>query len=185
MAGPSLVRSAHGTAAAGGALLVVETPPLDETRPPDATRTEEGLALRKARGRPFTPGNAAGSNRGPSLTYIVVDPNAPDDEKRRRRRKASSLQRTRKGELEVQYGVTVSSGVKVELCAWARATSWAEYHDQAGDGFKAAALDEKASAHGLKAIAIVEREAASRPKKSTGTDGMRARVLGKGAAAKK
>jgi hypothetical protein len=161
--GPSLMRSAHGAAAECGALLVVEVPRLSEERPPDAARTEAGLAWRRTRGRPFERGNTAASNRGPSLTRITCDPDAPE-EKRRQERRAQSLMHKRERELSTQYGGPVSSGVKVELRAWARATASADTLYREGKPLESAALDEKASGHQLKALAIVEREAASRPK---------------------
>ena len=159
---PSIFRRGHGTAAKGGALIVAEQPPLDEYSPADAALTEQGLALRAARGRPFQKGNRAASGRGPSLTRITADPSAPEAA-RRVHRKAQSLARKRERELSVQYGGALSSGVRVELVAWARNVSWAEHFDRQGDPVAAAALAEKASAHQLKAIGHAEREAASRP----------------------
>ncbi len=161
--GPNIIRTAHGNAAAHGAILVAENPPLDEWPPPDAARTAQGLAVRTARGRPVQKGNTAASGRGPSLTRIVSDADAPD-EQRRVHRKATSLKSKRERELSVQYGGPVSSGVKVELVAWARAVAWAEHFDRHGDPVRAAALAEKASGHQLKAIGIAEREAAARPR---------------------
>lgn len=157
-----IFRSAHGKAAAHGAILVAECPPLDESQPPNASATERGLALRRERGRPFTVGNRAASGRGPSLTRIASAPDAPE-EIRRVHRKAASLKGRRERELSVQCGGPVSSGVKVELVAWARDVAWAEHFDRLGDAIKAAALAEKASGHQLKAIAIAEREAKARP----------------------
>lgn len=159
---PSILRTAHGAAAEGGALLVAEQPPLDEYAPPDAARTEQGLALRRVRGRPFQVGNAAAKDRGPSLTRVNVDPAASDDA-RRVHRKAASLCRRRIRELSVESGGMVSTAVRVELVAWARNTAWAEFYDRAGDPVKAASLSEKASGHQLKAIGIAAREAAARP----------------------
>ena len=164
----SILRSAHGTAAACGAVLVAEAPVLDELPPPNASRTADGLALRRVRGRPFRVGNTAASDRGSSLTRITphdgaaCDPDSPD-ERRRARRKATSLQGQRRRELEVHTGGPVSSAVRVELVAWARATAWADLYDRAGDHVKAATFAEKASGHGLKALGIAEREAAARP----------------------
>ncbi|HEY6461674.1 MAG TPA: hypothetical protein VIY73_16010, partial [Polyangiaceae bacterium] len=152
---------------------------------PDASRTEQGLALRRVRGRPFQPGNTAASDRGSSLTRItphdgaLSDPDTPE-ERRRARRKAASLQRARRRELEVQTGGPVSSAVKVELVAWARATAWAEMYDRAGDAVKAVAFAEKASGHGLKALGIAEREAAARPRGPSLVDEIRARIATQG-----
>jgi hypothetical protein len=160
---------AHGTAAKGGAELVAEATTLKDMGPVNAARTADGLALASRRGRPFRPGNAAGANRGSSLTRIgrdggvPCDPDAPD-ERRRARRKAATLARVRRCELEIQMGGPVSSAVRVELVGWARATAWAELYDRAGDGVRSVAFAEKASGHGLKALGIAEREAAGRPR---------------------
>lgn len=158
---PSLARTAHGTADAGGALLVVETPPLDEVHPLNPARTAAGLALARVRGRPFQRGNTAASGRGPSLTRVTVAPDG-SDERRRVGRKAASLKSRRERELRVMHGGWISTAVSVELVAWAWATAWADVFDREGDAVKAAGLREKASGHQLKAIAIAEREAASR-----------------------
>ncbi len=158
---PSILRTAHGAADAGGALLVAETPVLDEMHPLDASHTAAALALRRVRGRPFTKGNVAAADRGPSLTRIASDPHTPE-EQRRVRRKAASLEGARRRELSVQHGASVSTGCRVELVAWALATAWSSAYYRAGDATKGAALAEKASGHQLKAIAIAEREAASR-----------------------
>jgi len=181
--GPSLLRSAHGTAAAGGAMLVVETPPLDELRPLNAEATAAGLALQKRRGKPLERGNMAAVGRAPSLAIIGYEKDAPP-ERRQRNRKAASLQRRRVWELSIQYGGPsprpegmsreeykqalrdwgVSSGVRTELKSWACALADAETFDRAGDPLKAAGLRERASGHQIKAIAIAEREAGARPR---------------------
>lgn len=166
----AILGPAHGTAKEGDAVLVAETVTLKDMRPLDAERTAQGLAFAARRGRPFQIGNTAASGRGPSLTRItasdtetVCDPDSPD-ERRRARRKAQSLAGRRRRELEIQTGGPVSSAVKVELVAWARASAWAELYDRAGDPVRSAALAEKASAHGLKALGLAEREAAARPR---------------------
>lgn len=159
-----ILRTAHGAAAEGGALLVAETPVLGEMKPLSVGDTERGLALRASRGRPFQKGNRAGADRGPSLTRITADPSAPE-EVRRTNRKAMTLKHQRERELSVQHGgERPSSAVRVEIKAWAEATAWAEVYAREGDIIKATALREKASAFGLKAIAIAEREAAARPR---------------------
>jgi len=166
--GRRILGPAHGAAAEHGAVLVAEATTLkDLGTPPDAARTEEGLALRRVRGRPFQKGNTAASGRGPSLTRVSPEPEAPVDltdpeERRRARRKATSLAAKRTRELEVQTGGQVSSAVRVEVVAWASATAWAEMFERAGDPLKAAALREKASGHGLKALGLAERESAAR-----------------------
>ena len=158
---PTILRTAHGSAAAGGAVLVAEAPVLDELPPLNAARTVTALALRRRSGRPFQIGNAAAAHRGPSLTRVTSEPDAPD-EVRRVHRKAASLKGKRERELSVMTGGPLSSGVKTELVAWARNVSWAEHYDRNGDATKAANLSEKASGHQLKAIGIAEREATAR-----------------------
>ena len=167
MTAPAILRGAHGKGAAAGDVLAAETPPLPELGPVDAARTADGLALLKARGRPYQRGNRAAADRGPSLARIGsddgagCDPEAPE-ERRRARRKAASLKRKREAELFVQTGGPVSSAVKVELVAWARAAAWAELYDRAGDAVRSVAFAEKASTHGLRALGIAEREGAAR-----------------------
>jgi hypothetical protein len=158
---PAIIRTAHGAAAAGGAIIVAEQPPLDEYPPLNADRTATSLALRAARGRPFRIGNAAAKGRGASLTRITVQPEASEDV-RRVHQKAQSLANQRRRELEVQCGGPVTSAVRVELVAWARDTAWAEFYDRAGDALKASQLAEKASGHQLKATGLAEREGAVR-----------------------
>ena len=168
--GPNYFRSAHGLAADGGAILVCEQPPLDELQPLNADRTAKGLASRRVRGRPFTTGNAAGSGRGPSLTHIgVLGPDAPD-ERRRVQRRAQSLKGKRDRELSVQTGGPLSSGVKVELKAWALASAWADHFYRAGEAAEGAKLAEKASGHALKAIGLAEREANARDRNTPDED---------------
>jgi hypothetical protein len=157
---------AHGTAADGGAVLVAEAVGLREMKPGNAARTEQGIARHRQRGRVGALGNTAAAGRQPSLTRVAPQPDAPE-ERRRVRRKAASLAAWRRRELEEQAGGPVSSHVRVELVAWALATSWADHHDAGGDEVKAAAFREKASSHGLKALGIAEREAAGRPVESS------------------
>lgn len=168
---PAIVVSAHGAAADAGAVLVAEAPKLADMPPPDASRTDAGLAVRAKRLRPFQKGNKAASGRGPSLCRlpsVPIDPAATEAERqatealRNVHRKAASLKATRARELAVHCGVvTVSAGVQVELVAWARAVAWADYYDRQGDAVRAIAFGEKASGHGLKAMGIAEREAAA------------------------
>lgn len=165
MSGPSILRTAHGEAAKYGARLVAECPPLDELKPLNADDTANALAMRKARGRPFQKGNTAAAGRGPSLTRIAAAADTPE-ERRRVMRKAASLKNKRVRELCVAHGLeTLSSAVHVELIAWARATSWAAHFELQGNTAGAFSAATQASAHGLKAIAIAEREAAGRAKR--------------------
>lgn len=163
-------------------MLVAENTPIDEVPPLNAEDTAAGLALRRARGRPFQIGNTAASDRGPSLTRVNTNDDAPE-EHRRIHRKAASLKSRRERELSVQHGgLPVSSAVKTELVAWARNVAWAEHYDRLGDATKAATLSEKASGHQLKAIAIAEREATARIATMTPAEvqaSIAARILGR------
>jgi len=156
---PTIIRAAHGLAKDGGAILVAETPPLDEIPPPNLADTEKGLEVRRKRGRPFAKGNSAASNKGPMLTRITIDPDAPE-EVRKIHRRAQTLKAKRERELSVQHGgMILSTGVKTELISWARAQAWADHYSRLGDAKQALLFAEKASGHNLKAIGIAEREA--------------------------
>jgi hypothetical protein len=157
----SLIRTAHGMAKEGGALLVVEAPPLDELRPLNEADTATALAVRKANKRPFETGNAAAKGKGPSVLLVNTAPDAPE-ECRKVNRRANSLKNRRRAELSVQYGGKVSSGVEGELKAWALAMAWSDQFYRIGDPVRGAAFAEKSSAHLLKATAHAEREAKRR-----------------------
>lgn len=176
------LRSAHGTARESGALIVVETPPIDEIKPATAEDTARGLRLAAKRGRPFEPGNSAGKANGPELTRTKRLPKkkpskretATYNERRNLRRKAKTLQDTRRRELAIEWGAIAiandktetvswkfSTAVLIELKHWARATAWSEWHDDRGEPREAMIAAERASAHGLKAIALASNEAKS------------------------
>lgn len=159
----TILRTAHGNAAAHGAVLVAETPPLDELPRPNAARTAEGVAASKVRGRPFQKGNKTASGRGPSLTMIMAaEPDAPA-ERVRVLRKARSLKAQCERELRAQFGgMPLPANVKVEIVHWARASAYAESADRRGDQDKAVFFAEKAAGHNLKAVGLAERAAASR-----------------------
>lgn len=179
----SILRTAHGEAAKHGALLVAECPPLDELPPLNADDTAEGLAIRQRRGRPFQKGNTAAAGRGPSLTRIAPEVDTPE-ERRRIMRKAATLKNKRVRELCVEKGLeSLSTAVHVELVAWARATAWAAHFELVGQTNAAFAAATQASAHGLKAIAIAEREAEGKTKKST-VAGLKERAAARAASAK-
>lgn len=179
------IRTAHGAAAAHGAILVVEQPPLDEIpaikRDPNATPLALPPSLpmalppkpKKGPGRKFDKGNKAAAGRGPSLTTVTQDPQAPATQKSIQR-KAASLKTKREQELVAECGFPLSSAVKVELVAWARNTAWAAHFDSIGDPLKAATLTEKASAHGLKALGFVQRESEARLKSKGWVDPLEA-----------
>jgi hypothetical protein len=162
VSGPSIIRSAHGTAAAGGAILVAEAPPLDEL-PANAYATAEGLRVRAARGRPFQRGNSAAKGRGPSLTRSGVDPSVGDAARRSVARKAESLRRVCVREIAVAAGGDVSSAVRVEIAAWALATAWSRHAYDQGDARGGSQLAERASAHMLRATGLADRESRARP----------------------
>jgi hypothetical protein len=156
----SILRTAHGTAKDGGALLVAEVPPLDELKPLNPADTAVALAVRKANGRPYEKGNAAAKGKGPSVLLVNTAPDAPE-EVRKLNRRASSLKNRRRIELSVQHKCKVSSGVEGEIKSWALALAWSDAFYRSGDAIRGASFAEKASGHDLKAIAKAEREAAS------------------------
>jgi hypothetical protein len=221
----AILRSAHGTAKAHGAVLVAEMTPLDEMSPANAASTVTAIVVREREGKPFQEGNAAGAGRGSSLERIEIDPEpAPGTSesawaatRRNVRRRASHLQCKRRRELELLYGYdhvvkvvrrvpdgqhcsrrdgslkckpgclgclhkreelargetgkprvvkAVSSGVKVEIVAWALATAWADYFESTGeDGvLNATAFREKASGFDLKALGKAQQEDRARPR---------------------
>jgi hypothetical protein len=157
-----ILRSAHGTGA--DALLRAEAPPLDEVPPLNAADTARGIALSAASGRPFTKGNTAAKNRGPSLTRTGVDLNPPDNVRRGVQRRAESLRRVRVRELRIAHGGSpLSSAVKAEVASWALAVAWSRFHYDQGDAKQGARFAELASAHQLRAIGVAEREGVARP----------------------
>jgi hypothetical protein len=181
---PSILRAAHGAAATLGALLVSETPPLDEVPPPNAEDTERGLALAKKRGRPFQADNTAGANRKPALALLGVEIDAADPRYRKALRKASSYRQRRIRELAMQHGGTLGAGPSAMLASSALALAASRMlYELAGESLdaelfvRAAKLADSARAQELTAVALAEREAASRPR-ANAIDAVRARIMG-------
>ena len=149
----AILRKAHGNGK--DALVRVETPPLDELPAPNAARTEQGLALAAARGRPFEPGNAAAANRKPKQARAGLDvPNASAAwERYQRQGKRYAQHRCR--ELAVQHGGRLGAGPSAMLsdAGRARATShWLhELAAQEPDTTKAASLAKQAVSAALAA----------------------------------
>ncbi len=80
-------------------------------------------------------------------------------------RRAATLSAARQRELTVQHGgARISTHVRVEVVAWARATAWSDFYFRAGDAKEGARFAELASAHGLRAVGLAEREAKAQPK---------------------
>jgi hypothetical protein len=163
MTGPSILRTAHGTAARGGAVVVAEAPVLDEVPPLSAADAERGCAVAARVGKPFARGNTAGSLRGSALTRAGQDLHAPE-EQRKVDRRAARLSAVRQRELRVAHGGgKLSSQVCTEVVAWARCIAWSDHFFRSGDAKQGAAFAEKASAHGLRAVGLAAREGAARP----------------------
>lgn len=119
------IRKAHGNGA--GALLRTEVPPIDEIRPPNATETEHGLAVREASGRPFEPGNDAASNRLPKLARIdSARPEAHALWRDRYRKQADRLARRRVRELSVMFGGRCSVAAADIVKSAAMQSAWAD-----------------------------------------------------------
>ena len=98
---PSILRAAHGTGR--DAVLRAEATVLDEIEPLNAGHTADGNTARSRRGKPFAPGNSAGSMKGSSLTRVTENPTAPA-EQRKVDRKAQALASARVREMTVAHG---------------------------------------------------------------------------------
>ena len=158
---PSILRTAHG--AGKDTVLRAEATVLDEIEPLNAGHTATGNAARSRRGKPFAPGNSAGAMKGSSLTRVTENPTAPA-EQRKIDRKAQTLAAARVREMTVAHGgVKLSSAVRTEVVAWARACAWSDHHYRHGDAKQAARFAELASAHQLRAVGLAQREGAARP----------------------
>jgi hypothetical protein len=173
-----ILRTAHGSNA--DALLVAERPPLDELPAPNAADTEKGLAEAQRRGRPFVRGNAAAKGRKPALARLGVDLDTADPRYKAALKRAERYRRHRVRELAVSHGGYLGAGPAAMLAASARA--WAAstlLYTLAGeliasDSAKAkkrgadllalaARLGDSARQQELTAVALAERESASRP----------------------
>ena len=88
------LRTGHGK---GRGAPRIEVRPLDEISAPNADATATNLATRRARGRPFEPGNAAARGRKPALA-LLVPCDSSDPEYCRLMRQASRYRRRRAGE---------------------------------------------------------------------------------------
>ncbi len=168
------LRRAHGTGA--DAVARVETLPVDELPPLNAADTAAGLAMRKARGRPFTKGNRAASGRKPAIASaggIPLDSRDPDYQRMLRWARAYRGHRVR--ELGVQHGGDLSAGVcailtsaALDLAASRYLTALAAKRGSPPMIAKVAAIASKlamaARQQELTALEIASREAAARPR---------------------
>lgn len=169
-----LIRAAHGDGAS--ALVRVERTPLDEGAPPNADDTERGLAAAKRRGRPFTKGNHAASNRKPVLALMGVSLQSDDPRCTAALRKAERLRQRRVRELTVQHGGYLGAGpcsmlgsayralaASTVLYALASEALAGGRVKEASDLFSTSArLADSSRQQELTAIAIAEREHAAR-----------------------
>lgn len=166
-------RKAHGNAAAGGATVVYETPPIDELRPVPAGASDP---IERRKSGQFTSAGAAAAARRRAdlaklpdfaqseLDFIPTDDFAPFDAARRdlTRQTASDLASSTGG---LSRGV----GTIVRGACWL--TSFAEYWAvvaaRTGDpeaAERAGKFFQKASIERVKAEDLAAREAAARPK---------------------
>jgi hypothetical protein len=174
----SLINPGHGTAAAAGALLVAERPPLDETAPPNAADTAAGLAEATRRGRPFTRGNAAAKGKKPALCLLAVPLEACDPRYRAAMRQANAYRQRRCRETAVSCGGTLGAGPSAMFASSARALAASVVLNTlagellaAGDVKAASAMFATAARLGdssrqqeLTAVGLAERDRASRPR---------------------
>jgi hypothetical protein len=167
---PEILRSAHGNGV--DAILRAEDPPLDERPPLSAEHTAKGLALAAQRGRPFQPGNSAGSQRKPALALLGVPIAAADPRHRSAMRKAASWRSRRVRELAVHCGGYLGTGpaTMIASAALALAASRVAYELAAekvgAEGMELAKLGahlaDKARQQELTAVGLAEREARAR-----------------------
>lgn len=167
---PSLIRTAHGTGASAG--IRVETPPLDEIPPLNASQTASGAALAKSRGRPFTKGNAAARGRKPALASLGIPIDGADPRYRSAMKKAAAYRTRRCAELATQQGGYLSAGAAAVVAVSARAmAASALLHELADEALRAGNVKDAATLliqatragdaarqADLTAIAIAERE---------------------------
>ena len=173
----SIIRTAHGAAAAGGALLVAETPPLDESPAPNPCDTAEGLATAKRRGKPYTKGNTCAKNRRPALCLLAVPLTQADPRYRTAMRQANAYRQRRCRELAIAHGGTLGAGPSAMLASSGRALAASVVLNTlagealatgdakaAADLFATAArLADSSRSQELTAVALAERDAKARP----------------------
>ena len=164
---PDFLRTAHGAGA--DALLRAETPPLDEIPAPNAAHTEQGLALAAARGRPFQPGNAAASNRKPAMARAGLEVPGADPRWQSFERQGRRWAQRRCREMAVAHGGYLGCGPSsmIASAGLALASSRFAYAVGAASGDiatlkQAAQLADSARQQELTAVALAERECATR-----------------------
>lgn len=167
--GPDVIRGGHGDAR--DAILVTETPALDELTPLDAADTAAALADRQVRGRPFQRGNRAAASRRCALALLGVPLASCDPRYRSAMRKAESYRQRRVRELAVQHGGDLGAGPSAMLANSALALGASRVlYELAGETLdagmfrQAAALADSARQQELTAVGLASREAQSRPK---------------------
>lgn len=165
-----VIRTAHGAAREGGATVVVETRPLDEISPGNASDTAANLASRRVRGRPFERGNQAAKGRKPALAGLGVQADPADPAYKRALGRANRYRRRRCSELAAVYGY-LSAGAAGLIASASLALGASRYlYERAGTTGDTALLGQAArladSAKGLEiaAIDVAQRESAGRPK---------------------
>lgn len=157
-------------------MVRAEAPALDEIPLPDGSRTEQGLALRRERGRPFERGNKAAMGRRPILAALAVPLAGADPRYKRALAKGKRYLARRVRELSVQCGGELGAGPCAMLAHAARATAASVLlYELAGEKLdaalfaQAARLGDAARTAELTAVGLAEREAAARSKR--GKDG--------------
>lgn len=177
-------RRAHGKGA--GALLRVETAPVDELPPLNAEDTEQGLASAKRRGRPFEPGNTAAVNRRPALASVGGMPlDAENPAYKRALGWARRYRARRIRELAIQHGGELSSGV----CGMITNSALDMAHSRflafeaarTGDAetmSQSSKLAQSSRQQELTALEVASREAAARPRNPNATPGWMSAISG-------
>jgi hypothetical protein len=165
------LRSAHGNGE--GALVRIETLPVDELPSLNADDTRVGLASVARRGTPFQRGNRAAAGRPPALaTSAGIPATATDPRYKKALGWAKRYRAQRIKELTIQSGGELSAGVCALITSSALDMASSRYLSVLAAETGDPALMKQASALGmssrqmeLTALEIASREAAARPRK--------------------
>jgi hypothetical protein len=159
-------RKGHGN---GKGQPRIETLPADELPTPNAATTVASLAERRARGKPFEPGNRAAVGRRPKLALLGVDVDRADPRMVLALRRANRYRKQRCAELSVTFG-GCSAGVSglvasasLALCA---SRFLYELGAELGDAEllkRASSLANDARQNELAAWELASREGKARP----------------------
>jgi hypothetical protein len=161
------LEKAHGAGAP--ALLRARTPAIDEVTLPNASDTEQGLAIAERHGRPFELGNAAAKGKRPTLASLGIPIESCDPRYRSAVRKAKRYVDRRRRELTIMHGGELGAGPCAMLASSGLALAGSRLlYQLAGETMdtglfaQAARLADSSRQQELTAVALAEREAHAR-----------------------